>query len=356
MKRPLRRLHPGAWWLWALFLAAAASRTTDLLLLGLIIAVAWLMVAARGGAGSSRVFHIYLLVGLFVLVLRVGFRLVLGGGGSGDVLFTLPELSLPDWAAGIRLGGPVTANEIRGGLADGARLATLIICVGSANALADPRRLLRSLPLALHSVGTAVVVAISLVPQLVASALRIRRAASLRSVRSRRLRLRRMVAPVVDDALDRTLALAIAMEVRGFGKPLGPNSRPVFAVTVGGLLAVAIGLYLVLDGATALGFALLTGGLGASVIGLRLAGRRRSVTVYRPEPWLASEWAVAAMGLIVLVVVVALGRADPAVLHPTGMPAPPLLATIAILLAALPAWFAPEETDSPIRSPRLQTS
>ena len=41
-----RSLHPGAWWLWALGLAAAASRTTNPLLLALILAVACLVVAA----------------------------------------------------------------------------------------------------------------------------------------------------------------------------------------------------------------------------------------------------------------------------------------------------------------------
>lgn len=356
MSRPLRRLHPGAWWLWALFLAAAASRTTDLLLLALLVAVAWFMVVVRGGEGSSRVFQIYLMVGLFVLVLRVAFRVMIGGGAAGDVLFRLPEISLPAWAVGVRLGGPVTGSEIIGGLADGARLATLIICVGAANALADPRRLLRSLPLALHSVGTAVIVAIGLVPQLISSILRVRRASALRAVKNRRLRLRRMVAPVVDDALDRTLALAVAMEVRGFGKRLGPNARPVFAVTASGLLAVAIGLFFVLDGTTATGVALIAGGLAATMVGLRLAGRRRSVTVYRPEPWQFSEWAVAAMGLFVLAVVLAIGRSDPTVLHPVGMPTTPLPATIAVLAAALPAWFAPREVGGPLRPTRLQTS
>ena len=35
-----RWTHPGAWWVWALGLATAASRTTNPLLLGLIVAVA----------------------------------------------------------------------------------------------------------------------------------------------------------------------------------------------------------------------------------------------------------------------------------------------------------------------------
>ena len=42
-----RPLHPGAWWLWALGLATAASRTTNPLLLGLILAVVAYVVACR---------------------------------------------------------------------------------------------------------------------------------------------------------------------------------------------------------------------------------------------------------------------------------------------------------------------
>ena len=42
-----RMLHPGAWWLWAIALAIAASRTTNPLLLAAIVAVTGYVVAAR---------------------------------------------------------------------------------------------------------------------------------------------------------------------------------------------------------------------------------------------------------------------------------------------------------------------
>ena len=42
-----RWLHPGAWWAWALGLAAAASRTTNPLLLILIVCCAAIVVSAR---------------------------------------------------------------------------------------------------------------------------------------------------------------------------------------------------------------------------------------------------------------------------------------------------------------------
>ncbi len=347
-----RRLHPGAWWLWALFLAAAASRTTDLLLLALVCAVAWYMVIARGGEGSRGLFRIYLIVAVFVLSLRMAFRLVLGGGSGGEILFTLPQLTLPEWAVGIRIGGPVTMAEITGGLADGARLATLIVCVGAANALADPRRLLRSLPLALHAVGTAVVVAVGLVPQLVASALRIRRAASLRPVRRRRARVRRMVGPVVDDALSRTIALAVAMETRGFGGTVGQPDRAAVASTLAGLIGTGVGLYLALTGGGLVGPVLLLGGSAASILGLRRASRTRKVSVYRPEPWRRPEWLVAGLGLLVLVGIITVGRLDPAALHPEGLASPPLAATAVILAASIPAWLAPRH----VPRARLQPS
>ena len=44
-----RALHPGAWWLWALGLAAAASRTTNPVPLLLLMAVTWFVVTARRG-------------------------------------------------------------------------------------------------------------------------------------------------------------------------------------------------------------------------------------------------------------------------------------------------------------------
>ena len=42
-----RAVHPGAWWLWALGLAAAASRTSNPLLLVLVMCTAGYVVARR---------------------------------------------------------------------------------------------------------------------------------------------------------------------------------------------------------------------------------------------------------------------------------------------------------------------
>ena len=83
----------------------------------------------------------------------------------------------------MRLLGPVTREAVLAGLYDGLRLGTIVICVGAANALANPKRLLRSVPAALHEVGTALVVAVTVLPQLADSARRVRAAQALRAGR-----------------------------------------------------------------------------------------------------------------------------------------------------------------------------
>ena len=178
-----RDLHPVAWWVWALGLATAASFTTNPLVLLTIVGVATLVVLARRSEQPwADAFRLYVVVAVVIVVMRVLFRVLLGGGADGGVvLLDLPEVPLPDWVLGLHLLGPVTREAVLAGLYDGLRLGTIVICVGAANALANPKRLLRSVPAALHEVGTALVVAVTVLPQLVESARRVRAAQALRA-------------------------------------------------------------------------------------------------------------------------------------------------------------------------------
>ena len=213
-----RPLHPGAWWAWALGAAAAATATTNPLLLVLLLAaIANVVVARRTAAPWARAFVIFLRIALVVLAVRTVFQIVLGTWSGGTVLFTLPQASLPAWAAGITLGGPVTAEAVVSAASDGLRLATVLVCIGAANALANPKRLLAALPAALHELGVAVTVAITFAPQMIASVRRIRSARRLRGRPDRGARsLVQVAVPVLEDALDRSLALAAAMDARGY--------------------------------------------------------------------------------------------------------------------------------------------
>lgn len=347
-----RALHPGAWWIWALGMATAANRTTNLLLLGLILAVVSLVVSARRGyAPWARGFKYYLYLALIIVGIRVVFRALLDAGAGTTVLFTLPELSLPEAAAGIRIGGPITAEAILAAVRDGLRLATIIICVGAANVLANPKRLLASAPSALHEVGVAVTVALSVAPQLVESAQRVNRARRLRGDFARRTHLLRdILVPVASDALDRSLLLAAAMDSRGHGRAgavTRGSERTTAALVLGGLSGLCVGAYAWLDASMPrmLGAPLLAAGVLVAGLGMVVSGHRVRRTRYRPDPWSIEEWAVSGCGILAAAGMFWAVSIDALALNasPTNLAWPQLslVAAGAVLVGALPAVLAP---------------
>lgn len=347
-----RALHPGAWWLWALGLATAASRTTNPILLAMILAVAgYVVVRRRSDAPWALAFRMYLLLGAFIVVMRVVFRIIFGGGQGDTILFTLPQIPLPEWAAGIRLFGPVAAEQLLGGFYDGLRLATMVICIGAANALANPKRMLKAVPGALYEVGTAVVVALTVAPQLVESVQRVRRARRLRAGGQKGMRaLRGIIIPVLEDALNRSLALAAAMASHGYGRTgrVAARTRLLTGFLVlAGMLGVCAGLYGVMDSSTPayMGAPMLLAGLAVAVVGFLLGGRRVGRSRYRPDRWMAAELLVVGAGLGTGALMYLTTRVDPANLYPTlsplSWPEVGLLPALAVLVGALPAWLAP---------------
>ncbi|MFE5509202.1 energy-coupling factor transporter transmembrane component T [Streptomyces sp. NPDC056529] len=351
-------LHAGAWWLWALGLAVAASRTTNPLLLGLIVGVAGYVVAARRtDAPWARSYGAFVKLGLFVVALRVLFSLLLGSPIPGThLLFTLPEVPLPDWAQGVRIGGRVTAEQLLFAVYDGAKLATLLICVGAANALANPARLLKSLPGALYEAGVAVVVAMTFAPNMVADVVRLRTARRLRGRSTGGVRAVLQIGlPVLEGALERSVAVAASMDARGYGRTAHvPASvrRTTNVLTLGGLLGICAGSYglLAAEGA-AYGLPLLGAGLLAAVAGLRLGGRRTVRTRYRPDRWGARSWLVAGSGVAVAVLMIRANAYAPEALHPGVVPlkAPemPLLPALSVLVGLVPAFVAPVPEENP---------
>ncbi|GAA3541938.1 cobalt ABC transporter permease [Aeromicrobium flavum] len=348
-----RELHPGAWWLWALGLAAGASFTLNPVLLVVLVAIAGLVVAAcRGDAPWALSFRYYLYFGLLIVVMRVVFRILLGGGSApGDpVLFHLPEIPLPEVARGIQLLGDVTVTEVLVGLYDGMRLAALVICIGAANSLANPKRLLASAPPALYEVGAALVVAVSVFPQLAESVRRVNRARRLRGDASRGTgAMHRVVIPVLEDALDRSMTLAAGMDARGYGRSGTASPRERFvtgALMLIGLFGLSVGTYGYLDGTApkVLSYPMLALGLVFAVLALRSAGRRVQRTRYRPQRWLRAEYLTAGSGLAVAVGLKLLSTQQVAVLYPDvpGWPPISVLSLLVVAIAVLPVFVAPQ--------------
>ncbi|WP_234438455.1 CbiQ family ECF transporter T component [Streptomyces sp. NRRL S-340] len=349
------RVHAGAWWLWALALGTGATRTTNPLLLALLLTVSgYVVVTCRPDTPSARSYSAFLRLALAVLVIRLFFAVALGSPIPGThVLLTLPEVPLPHWAQGIRLGGRVTAEALLFALYDGLKLAALLICVGAANALAAPARLLKSLPGALYETGVAVVVALTFAPHLVADGRRLRAARRLRGRPDRGVRgLLHVGLPVLEGALERSVALAAAMDARGYGRTaeVAPAvRRTTAALTLGGLLGVCAGTYglLTAEGGS-YGLPVLLAGVAAALAGLWLGGRRSVRTRYRPDTWNPRSCLVAASGIAVAVLLTLAAARDPQALHPGVVPltAPglPVWPAAAVLLGLVPAFVAPAGT------------
>ena len=300
-----RMLHPVAWWLWGIGLATAAAHTTNPILLVLVIAVAGWVVTERREVGAINAFVPFLVLGLVAIGVRVLLTAVLGNGIQGRiVLVRLPQVPLPEWAAGVRLGGPVTLESLVASAVDGLRLAATLACLGAANALASPKRLLRYLPATLYDIGTAVVVALTYAPQMVVHARRVRAARRLRGHSGRGLlELGRLAAPVLEGSLERSLELAASMESRGYGRAPVRSARGrrlASGLTLLGLVGVVAGLYGVLDGSVsgALGMPLLLAGALVTALTLVVGIRGDSRSSYRRDPWSWSEWLVVALGVV----------------------------------------------------------
>jgi energy-coupling factor transport system permease protein len=353
-RRVARALHPVAWWLWALGLVIAVNRTTNPLLLILTLSVLGFVVAnRRTDAPWARAFKYYLMTALFIILLRIVFQSVFASGTEpGDhILFRLPHIQTPRWYAGVQIGGPVSLEATLSAAVDGLRLGTMICCIGAANALANPKRALRVLPGALYELGVAVIVSISLAPQLVESVQRVARARRLRAGRSRGFRALRSIAiPVLADALERSVLLAAAMASRGYGRT-GPATRATRRLTaalmLAGMAGLCLGCYGLLAGSgpRLLATPAILAGAVLCGAGLALGSRRVRRTHYRPDPWRAPEWIVAGCGLISAVMLYLSTGYSAADLNPgfspLRFPALPAAPAIAILIAAVAALAAP---------------
>jgi energy-coupling factor transport system permease protein len=347
-----RWLHPGAWWLWALGLAAAASRTTNPLILSLLIGAAFVVVSARKpDAPWARSFAFFVRLGVIVIVVRVVVQVLFGASVGTTVLVGLPGIGLPEWLAGVRLGGDLTLESLLLAFYDGLRLATILICVGAANSLASPTRLLKSVPAALYELGVSVVVALTFTPQLVSD---VDRLTTARRLRGRETTGPRAIAasavPVLEGALERSVMLAAAMDSRGYGRcgtVPARRRRLVSALLLGGLVAACIGVFALVsaDSPVVLGLPMLVIGVGTAIAGMALAGHATVRTRYRPDPWRLPEWLVGGAGVVAALLIAGASwlGADglAAAIDPPAWPQLPLVGLVTALVAATPALTAP---------------
>ncbi len=214
-------------------------------------------IAAVGGAalivkfykqdGPWRMsFQWSLIAGAILLLIRALTGILIGVPRIGEVLFTIPRITLPSWLPGIRIGGDVTWERLSSSLHEGLIIATVIALFGAANSVTSPHKLLRILPSRIYQLGVTLTISTSVFPQLISSISRIRQAQYLRS--GAKPSIGRIAIPLLEESLARAVYLAEAMEARGFGqskhqsryRPIHYAPRDLFWISFGLLTATAM--------------------------------------------------------------------------------------------------------------------
>ncbi len=215
----MRVVHPLIWWLWALLLGIFVVRTDNVLIAATVACALALVVSKLKSKNYwSATFALSVRLAIAIVVIRLVIAIIIGVPMPGSILFRVPEISLPNWMVGIRLGGEVTSQRLTTAFHEGVIIATIILLCGAASSLASPHRLIRALPRAMFNLGVSLSVATSVLPQTVKSVARIQDAKRLRGQSSRGVKAWRSIAlPLLEESLERALDLATAMESRGYG-------------------------------------------------------------------------------------------------------------------------------------------
>ncbi|WP_456286615.1 ATP-binding cassette domain-containing protein [Microbacterium sp. JZ70] len=170
------------------------------------------------------------------IVVRIVYRILFhGADGDGAVLWALPELRLPPPFAHVRLLGEVTADGLADAALSAVPIALVILGIGVLTALVDVPRLLAhgARGRFLGGICRALAIAWATVPSLADAVRAARFAQRLRDERN----AARLLAPVLERALERATALSAALELRGYAGRPSPAARAETAVLLDGVRA-----------------------------------------------------------------------------------------------------------------------
>jgi energy-coupling factor transport system permease protein len=295
IQEPALQGHPGAWALWAVAAALLALTTRNpayltLLLLAVVVVRTAIPERPAGTAGWGFFVRAALLLWLITIPLNA-----LTAHYGQTVLFSLPR-TLP--LIGTLVGGPVTLEAAAYGFLSGLALLTVLVIFATLNQAVAPYQLLRALPPVFFQTGVMASIALSFIPQAVASLREIREAQAIRGHRPRGLRdALPLLMPLFTTGMERSLQLAESVEARGFGA--APVRSPAGRRWGQGLLLLSLllllaGLLVRAGGGVGyLSIGLLLAGAAALVAALVVQGRSVRRTRYRPRRWTGQDTFVA---------------------------------------------------------------
>lgn len=342
------RFHSLAWLAWALGAVAALQLAPSALYVTVVVLMAVLVVEVHGRPTRlARTFPFFLTLGAVFGSVRVAIA-ALTTHGAGQVLFTLPGLTLPRILGGFTVGGTVELEVLLRAASEAFAIVAMIAVFGAWNAVVSHDEILQSVPRAFHELGLIVSVALAFVPSTLASVRATREADRARTggVVVRRGRLVRLVVPVLERGMERAVALAESMDSRGFGHaPAGRSETASAWFGLGALVALG-GAFAALVG-RASGAANLLGVLGAALalVAVTLASRGSSRVRYRPRRMTRGDWSIALVSVLspLLVGAIALSGDRTLTWEPGRLQTPGFnpLVVLALLALSAPAAFPP---------------
>ena len=329
-------LNTKTWLVWLVAAATGALITRNPLYLCLALLTSAVIGSGRRPANEPATLTAWARLAA-VLGMVVALLNALTAHYGSTVLFSIPR-DIP------LLGGPITLEALAFGVTGGMSLAATIFAFVVFNAHVSPQSLLRLAPRFAYRMSVAVSIAVLFVPQTVASFHQIREAQQLRGHRLRGWRdWLPLLAPLLTLSLERALALAEAMEARGFGGRTtrddsadGRNSVWLLVGATG--FGLGFFLHIYEHALEPLGTSVAIGGLALVAWRLWRSGRDIHRSRYRTETWTTHDVLVLVAALIALAALLAYNIAtDNLIYYPYPRlmwpPFDPLIGTVYLLLA-----------------------
>jgi energy-coupling factor transport system permease protein len=294
--------HASTWWLWAVCAAFSISIQANLVLVLLIIAVSiWIANSLIVDAKNWKSFLVMTKIAFFIFTTRVLLQIVLGVPVGNEIILRLPQVNLPDWISGLRIGGIVTLESLSASLNDSLRLSGLIVVIATAVSLTTTSRVIQQLPVAFHELGMVIIIAFTFLPHLFADVQRIRQASRWRGQETGRIRsISNNLVSICESALERSVRLAAALTVRGYGNATSNQNwrRPIY---FGLFLLTFEVLRLLVSQASYLDALVLSFSALLIAVGIRKAGKSATRTKFRTESWHSADFSVIVISLIIVV-------------------------------------------------------
>lgn len=343
-------LHAVAWLVWALAAAASLELAPSPVYVGLVVAVAVLVVSVHGRDTpvARASFSVLVVFGVLFAGVRILLTALTTHTGT-DVLFTLPHVDLPRLLGGFRLGGTVELPVVLQAAAEAFVVVGVMAVFGAFNAVVSHHELVQSAPRAFYEAGLVVTVAVAFVPSTLATVQRVGEADIARTGGRvvRRGRLLRRALPVLETGLERSLALAESMDARGFGHGGSTGAdRLSGALSLVALLGLAGAFVALVGRAGVVAVAMGAAGAASLAAAVAVASRQSRRVRYRPRRMNGGDWAVAGVCVLGPAVLALLALAGDESLvwaaSPLRLPAMNLLAVLALAALVAPAVRRPE--------------